>query len=132
MSMFSQPAEAAKVLPQSKSAKTQSMYKAPSATSLTVYPRLRRDRLALLMNFGNLTVAQSVSYMLYYKTNGQDEGVAGSVSTQGQSTAYRELLFGTCSKNVCRYHYNITDMRLEISAELKNGKKILRKYRIKV
>ncbi len=122
---------AAKVLPQSKKAPAQSSIKSTGG-SIGIYPRLRGDRKALLVTFSNLQNAKSVSYILTYTTNGQQEGAGGSVKPSEGATANRELLFGTCSKNVCRYHTNISNMKLEVTAELKSGKKLIKRYKIKV
>jgi hypothetical protein len=94
--------------------------------------RLRPDRKAVIVTFLNLNKYQNVSYTLTYTANGIDQGVSGSISTAGQTSASRELLFGTCSKNVCTYHVGIRDMRLEITATTPSGSTIVKKYRIKV
>ena len=101
----------------------------PSGVGISV--RLRGDRKALLVSFSNLAKAKNVSYMLIYKTNGKDEGAGGSVNSSS-SSATRELLFGTCSSGVCRYHTGITDMRLEVTTELTSGRKTMRRFRIRV
>ena len=124
---FIDAVHAGKILPQSKSSKIT----VSSGTGISVTPRLRSDRQALLIYFGNLQNANSVSYMLIYQTNGQQEGAGGSVRVSEGNTTSRELLFGTCSKNVCRYHQNITNMKLEVTAELKSGKKLIKRYKIK-
>ena len=129
-SFFSQEAQALKVLPQAKSSKNATSIR-PSTSGIAVTPKLRRDRHALLVYFGNLQNAESVSYMLIYKTNGQEEGAGGSVKPS-EGNASRELLFGTCSKNVCRYHPNLSNMSLEVRAQLKSGKKIIKRYNIRV
>ncbi|MBI3366034.1 hypothetical protein HY041_00195 [Candidatus Roizmanbacteria bacterium] len=130
-SLYIKTVHAGKILPQSKVSKKTNI-KQSSATGISVTPKLRRDRKALLVYFNNLQNAQSVSYMLIYKTNGQEEGAGGSVNPSQGNTASRELLFGTCSKNVCRYHSNITNMKLEVTAELKSGKKLIKRYKIRI
>lgn len=122
---------AAKKLPQSKSS-SKTVVKKSQGAGISVTPKLRSDRQALNVYFGNLQNAKSVSYMLIYKTNGQEEGAGGSVNPSGRNTASRELLFGTCSKNVCRYHPNITNMSFEVTAQLTSGKKLIKRYKIKI
>lgn len=122
----------AKTLPQSKGGKKAITSQKTSTKGISVSPKLRSDRKALSIYFGNLQNAQSISYMLIYKTNGQEEGAGGSVNPAQGNTATRELLFGTCSKNVCRYHANITNMKLEVTADLKSGKKLVKRYKIKI
>lgn len=117
--------EAARKLPQARG-------KSKAVTSsLGISPRLRKDRNALLVVFSNTQNATAISYTLLYRTNGQDEGAVGSVDPN-RGSATRELLFGTCSKNVCRYHSNITNMKFEVVAKLKSGKTQTRRYRIRV
>ncbi|MBI4973718.1 hypothetical protein HZC27_03860 [Candidatus Roizmanbacteria bacterium] len=99
--------------------------------SVVVSPKLRGDRRALNVYFGNLAKARSVSYILTYRGNDSDQGAMGSVDVASGSTN-RELLFGTCSTSVCTYHQGISNMRLEVTIELTSGKKIVKRYKIKV
>lgn len=92
--------------------------------------RLQPDHLALLINFSGFDNIQSGSYELVYTANGIGQGAGGSVLLGDTST--KTLLFGTCSKGVCTYHKNITNARLTISSNLKNGQKVIKTYRIKV
>lgn len=120
----------AKVLPQAQKGKVAAA-KSSGGSGIGVTPKIRGDRRALNVYFSNLQNAKSVSYLLIYKASGQEEGAMGAINLTG-SQASQELLFGTCSKNVCRYHNNIKDARLEVSYTTKAGKKYLKKYRIKV
>lgn len=129
LSLHPSIAEGGKKLPQARGGKGKTTGSVGS--SLGISPRLRGDRKALLVSFSNVQNAQSISYTLLYQTNGQEEGAIGSVNPS-QGTATRELLFGTCSRNVCRYHSNITNMKLEVVAKLKSGKTQTRRYRIRV
>ncbi len=132
LSFFSSDAFA-KTLPQSKSSsKAVAPKTASSGSSITVSPRLRKDKNALLISFSNLQNATAVSYTLIYQTNGQEEGAGGSVRPSDGNAANRELLFGTCSKNVCRYHTNIKNVRLEVTGQLKSGKTFTKRYRIRI
>lgn len=121
----------AKTLPQAQSGQKASTVRVGSTSGIAVYPKFRSDRQALLVTFANLQNANSVMYSLSYKTNGQEEGVGGTI-TPTDTTTSRELLFGTCSKNVCRYHPNITNARFEVQASLKNGKTSIKRYKIRV
>lgn len=112
--------------------KTTGGTKAAGGSTIGVYPRLRGDRLGLNISFSNLNSAESVTYVLTYNTNGKGEGVQGGVGMQEGNSVSRQLLFGTCSHGVCTYHRNITNARFEVRAKLKNGKTLLRRYRIKV
>ena len=122
------PAEAARLLPRSVSGARSNL----SGGGFYVSPRLRADRKALYIYIGGLSQVCSLTYTLYYQTDGIDEGVSGSVDSSSGNAITRELLFGTCSSGVCRYHSNITGMKLEVVTEYPNGKKILRRFRIRV
>ena len=56
----------------------------------------------------------------------------GGLNLTGSSNQTSELLFGTCSKNVCTYHRGIKNSRLEVSYTTQSGKKYLKKYKIRV
>lgn len=129
--LFNVPIEA-KVLPRFSSGKTVSKSVKSAVSGISVSPRLRADRKALNVYFSGLSRANSVSYTLIYTTNGKDEGVGGSIDSSVGDAATRELFFGTCSSGVCRNHTNITNMRLEVTSDLTNGKKTLKRFRIKV
>lgn len=102
------------------------------SSGVGVSVRLRGDRQALNLNLSNLNKARNITYTLIYQTNGKDEGISGSVDSASGNNVSRELLFGTCSAGVCRYHQNITNMKLEVVTEPLNGKKTLRRFRIRV
>ncbi|QQG44061.1 MAG: hypothetical protein HYW86_04320 [Candidatus Roizmanbacteria bacterium] len=121
----------AKVLPRYKTAgkAVSKSYAAP--VGISVSARFRGDRQALNVYFNNLKNATDVSYTLTYETNGKAEGAGGSVDVSA-GNATRELLFGTCSSGVCRYHTGITGMKLEVVSQLLSGKKSVKRFRIKV
>ncbi len=102
------------------------------SSGLVVSPKLRRDRLALILTLSNLQKVNNITYTLMYQTNGKDEGVSGTIDSSVGPSVTRELLFGTCSAGVCRYHQNISNMKLEVVSKLPNGKQTLKRYRIKV
>ncbi len=129
--LFAENTEA-KVLPQAGKASAKTVVKSSTSSGINITPRLRSDRRALIVYFSNLQNAKSVSYSLTYNTSTQPEGAIGSVSTTGPSNTSQELLFGTCSKNVCRYHIGVNNARLEVSYTTQSGKKYLKKYKIKV
>jgi len=115
-------------------AKKKIVFSSGSATttgSFTISPRLRKDRRALLVTFSNLNLVNSFTYELTYLGSGIDQGVFGNVTPKGETSTSRELLFGTCSHGVCRFHTGITDMKFKVTATLKNGQTIVKKYRVK-
>ncbi len=132
---FSMPIEA-KTLPQiTKSVSKNTVIRkksSPVSGGVGISPKLRKDRKALRVYFSNLNKAKSITYTLIYQTDGKDEGVSGTVDTSGGKNVTRELLFGTCSSGVCRYHPNIKNLRFEATIEFASGKLLTKKYRIKV
>ena len=128
--LFTKTAEA-KVLPQAQKSGTTASTNSAEA-GIYVQPRLRADRKALIINFANLQNATNVSYTLTYTTNEQEEGAIGTLNLNGGSSQTSELLFGTCSKNVCRYHTGITNMHLKVPYTSKSGNKSIKRFRIKV
>ena len=124
----------AKVLPQAGRAPITGIAIKSTGTTIGVYPRFRADRKALVVSFTNLQNAKSVSYSLVYSQGplGQQEGAGGALNLIGQTTNKVELLFGTCSAGVCKYHTGIKDARLEVSYTSVNGKKYLKKFKLKV
>ncbi|MCL4374239.1 hypothetical protein M1523_00085 [Patescibacteria group bacterium] len=124
------PADA-KLLPRFQAARSSGAGAAVSSGVITS-PRLRADHGALIVYFANLQNAASVSYTLMYQSNGVDQGVGGTLDSSAGSSVTRELYFGTCSSGVCRAHSGLANMKLEITIDLTNGHKILRRYRIRV
>ena len=123
----------AKVLPQAQQSSGKSITsKNVSVVGIGIYPRLRADRRALMVYFANLQNAREVSYLLRYRTSIQDEAAMGGLNLSGLTSQTSEILFGTCSKNVCTYHSGIKDAKLEISYTTKAGRKFLKKYRINI
>lgn len=110
-----------------KSTSKQSTTK-PTAIPITVSYKVTGG--SLVISFSNLKNTSSVSYTLMYATNGQQEGAVGTIYPKGTNSASRTLLFGTCSKNVCRYHANISDVILEVRGKLTSGKTFSTSYSI--
>lgn len=119
----SQPVLAKKSLPKQTSA-------GATGNGVIISPKLRSDRLALIVNFSNLLTAKSVSYSLSYNSQGVAQGVAGSIKPEASTTS-RELLFGTCSSGVCRYHTNLTNVRFVVTIKSKSGNQFTKSYRVK-
>ena len=93
--------------------------------------KFRADRRAVILNLSNLSAAKSVSYELQYEAGGLTQGAGGSVNITG-ATESREILFGSCSSGVCNYDKNIKNAKLTVTTTLKNGKKIIKPFRLKV
>ena len=119
----------AKVLPQAGKG---SKIGTKISSGIIVYPKLRTDRKALIVSFANLQNSSAVSYLLTYQTLVQQEGAKGTLKMDGSKNTSVELLFGTCSKNVCKYHTGISNARLEVAYTSTSGKKSIKKFKIKV
>ena len=121
----------AKLLPQATKLSKSGSATAPITSGIIVNPRFRLDRKAVILNFSGLQNASSVSYTLTYTQNNQQEGAIGTLNING-TTASQELLFGTCSKNVCRYHTNISNVKMEVMYTLKSGKKYVERFKFNI
>lgn len=122
----------AKLLPRFKGSGSTGSRQTVSYSGLIISPKIRSDRKALIFTISNLQKVKSATYTLTYQADGEDQGVPGTLDSSSGSSVTRELLFGTCSAGVCRYHQNISNMKLEIVSDLLNGKQTLKRYRIKV
>lgn len=117
----------AKVLPRSRG-----VSRSGGRTGYFVSARLRPDRLALNVTFNNVGPVADISYSLSYQTAGNQEGAGGSIQPTGAGSLTRELLFGTCSAGVCRYHTGITNAKLEVTTTFKSGKQAVKRFKIRV
>jgi len=128
------PAQAAKIRLKrggTSSGGTATAPRASSSRGVSTKVRFRSDRRGVLINFGSFQNISSVNYTLTYTSNGVSQGAMGTATpaTAGQQ---REVLFGTCSGGVCRYHSNITNARLIIETKLNSGVRVRKPYRLKV
>jgi len=87
---------------------------------------------SVVVYFKNLNKASSVSYVLSYKSKQGPQGVVGTIPTKGKFSLTREFLLGTCSNKICRYDTGIKDCVLEVTARLKNGKKEVKRIKLRV
>lgn len=95
-----------------------------------VQTKVNKNKTAVSVYFGNLQKTSSIQYSLSYVTNGKAEGAGGQISTAGRYSMSRNLLFGTCSAGVCRYHKKIKNAKLTVSVVYRDGKTKTRTYRI--
>ncbi len=108
-----------------------STVKNTSVSGIPAQVSYRPDRLGINLSFRNFNGLESVSYSFTYNTNGITQGAGGKVTAANDPTEARELLFGTCSRGACRYHYNLSDARLTLTARYTNGRIATKSYRIK-
>lgn len=75
----------------------------------------RRDGNAMVLNLRRTASYDSISYELAYNSEGIDRGVVGHIDTKDKKGEYeQEILFGTCSKNVCKYDKDIENGTLTL------------------
>lgn len=110
-----------------------------------LYPR--RDGNALILNIKRTSSYDNISYDLSYASNPDeivvsgnkvsedgesnlaggsiDRGVSGSIDTKDKKGEYeQEILFGTCSKNVCKYDKGVENGTLTL--KIKKGNKLFK------
>lgn len=120
----------AKLLPRYNKAPVKTTARTTGNT-IAVSPKFMSGKTGLKVAFSNVGAANTISYMLSYESNGKQEGIAGSVRPAEGNTS-RDLLFGTCSSGKCVYHKNIKNCVLTVTAQLKNGKKQVKKFNVRV
>lgn len=99
--------------------------------SIPAIVRKRGDARGILISFSHFNGLQSVSYSFTYTTGGLQQGAGGQVTSANNPTSQRELLFGTCSGGVCKYHTGVKNARLVLTATFTNGRKVSKSYVVK-
>lgn len=94
--------------------------------------KFRGDRLGIIVTFGSLQSAYKVDYFLSYQVRGITQGASGSITDTAIGSATRDIIFGSCSKGVCRYDSGISNAKFVITIYLNNGRKIVRSYKLNV
>lgn len=69
-----------------------------------------------------------VDYELVYFANDISRGVTGTIELEGKTSAERDLLLGSCSRNVCKYDENVTEGTLSLRFQNQEGQ--VRKYEL--
>lgn len=96
--------------------------KSKVAFPLAVSTKVRRDKKAVTITFGNLSGVKRIFYTLSYNTNASTEGAVETIVPKKSAKSVSKLIpFGTCSSGVCRYHSGISNVVLEVSATTKKG-----------
>ncbi len=91
----------------------------PEGPYALLFPR--RDGNALVLNLKRTSSYDSISYELAYNAEGIDRGVVGDIKTNEKKGEYeQEVLFGTCSKNVCKYDKGVENGTLTL--HIKKGR----------
>lgn len=89
------------------------------ATSLEDRPYVtltpRADGRELTLKISRIKNAEAIEYELVYLSAGLSRGVIGSINLADNQTAIsRQLLLGTCSKNVCKYDEEVSEGKLTL------------------
>ncbi|MFZ5366451.1 MAG: hypothetical protein ACOZBZ_04170 [Patescibacteria group bacterium] len=74
----------------------------------------RTDGHELKLEIENLKNVQTVDYELVYLAGDVSRGVIGSVDLEGENSLSRDLLLGSCSKNVCKYDEGVSEGTLTL------------------
>lgn len=69
----------------------------------------RDDGRELTLSISRIKNAQTIEYELVYLSAGLSRGVIGSVDLKGETTVERNLLLGSCSRNVCKYDEDVSE-----------------------
>lgn len=112
--------------------RTTTVWEVKGAEGVNVIPYVRVDKRALFIDFEKFTNISNVHFNLNYtnKNNGVKGGVEGNFvpsltkfqgSYNGENYVRNEVLFGTCSQNVCTYH-KPQDVTLTVKTTLSGGK----------
>ena len=103
-----------------------------TSSGVTSSVKFRGDRLGVIVTLGNLQAAYKVNYFLSYQTKGTTQGASGSITDTSIGSATRDIIFGSCSKGVCRYDSGISNAKFVITIYLNSGRKIVRSFRLRV
>lgn len=91
----------------------------PEGAYVLLFPR--KDGNAMTVDLERTTAYDAIAYELTYNSDGIDRGVVGNIDTRSRSSSYnQEILFGTCSKNVCAYDKDVESGTLVLHLK-KNG-----------
>lgn len=102
----------------------------PEGPYALLYPR--KDGNALVLNLKRTASYDKISYELAYVSQntdvgveagsgGIDRGVSGDINTKDKKGEYEvEILFGTCSKNVCKYDTGVENGTLTLHIQKGN------------
>lgn len=74
----------------------------------------RADGHELKLEIINIKDTNTVEYELVYLAGDVSRGVIGSVDLGGKNSLSRDLLLGSCSKNVCKYDEGVTEGTLTL------------------
>jgi hypothetical protein len=79
---------------------------------VTLVPRA--DGRELKLTISGIKNSQTIEYELVYLSNGLSRGAIGTIDLKGEKGLVRDILLGTCSRNVCKYDENVTEGTLTL------------------
>lgn len=68
----------------------------------------RADKKEITLEIKGIKNADSIEYELSYLSKGLSRGVVGTIELKGETSITRQILLGTCSRNVCKYDEGVT------------------------
>lgn len=83
----------------------------------------RADKKAVIMKMTKLSGISSIEYELTYESEGEiPRGVIGNIELKnGETSTTKEMLLGTCSKNVCKYYEGVKKVQLLLKLTYPDG-----------
>jgi len=93
---------------------------------ITLTPR--EDGREFKLRIEGIKDTELVDYELVYFANDISRGVTGTIELEGKTSAERDLLLGSCSRNVCKYDENVTEGTLSLRFQNPEGQ--VRKYEL--
>lgn len=103
-----------------------------STTGVGVKVKFRSDRKGIIATFTGVNSAKTIDYVLSYDAGGVTQAATGSIDTSGPNGVEREIIFGSCSKGVCRYDNNITNAKFVVTIVYPSGRKVIKTFTLKV
>ena len=87
---------------------------------VTLTPRV--DGREMTLSISQIKNADSIEYELVYLSNDLSRGVIGTIHlNSNEKNISRNLLLGTCSRNVCKYDENVTEGTLTLRFRSSGG-----------
>jgi len=93
---------------------------------ITLTPR--EDGHEFKLRIEGIKDTELIDYELVYFANDISRGVTGTIELEGKTSVERDLLLGSCSRNVCKYDENVTEGTLSLRFQNSEGQ--VRKYEL--
>ncbi len=88
----------------------------------------REDGHEFKLRIGGVKDTEFIDYELVYFANNISRGVTGTIELEGKTMVERDLLLGSCSRNVCKYDEDVSEGTLSLRFQTPDGK--VRKYEL--